>query len=447
MNETKALADFLSILTYHDLPRRAVTGVKKVLLDWLGLAIAGSTELPPSILREVILANDNGAEATVLADNGRGGIGIRKSALNAAFLNGAASHAQDFDDLHNASIIHLACVVVPAAFALGESKCISGKELITAIAAGYELGGRVGESIQPESYYFWHTTGTVGHLSAASAASSVLHLDGPHFLHALGSAGTQAAGLWDFVKQGAMSKPLHAGKACYGGVLSALIAQKEYTGSTTILEGEKGFCRSMSPHPKWKFLTDNLGSDFIICHNSIKPYPCCKHSHAAVYGIKQLMNEKQIHAEEIRDITILVNDITNSLINNAEPLTPYGCKFSIQYCAASMAVRGKVAISDFREPAIYDEAVRSMMKKIRVINDGEMTKIYEAHPDQLASKVIITLTNGESCSLFVPHPKGDPENAMTMEDIAAKGHGLVDSMIGEKSYEMLKDIVLHLEDV
>lgn len=447
MNETKTLANYLSKLTYEDLPDLAVAEVKKALLDWLGLAVSGSRELPPSILREVLLPCDSGMESTVLANDGSGGFGFRKSALNAAFVNGAASHAQDFDDLHNESIIHLACVVVPPAFALGEWKGISGKRLIAAIAAGYELGGRVGESVQPDSYYFWHTTGTAGTLAAAASASSVLHLDGAHYLQALGSAGTQAAGLWDFVKEGAMSKPLHIGKACYGGVLSGLIAQRGYTGSTTILEGEKGFCRAMSPKPKLEKLTANLGKDFIICHNSIKPYPCCKHSHAAIYGTWKLMSENKILSRDIKSIVLRVNDITDSLINNDKPMTPYGCKFSIQYCVACMAVKKRVSLPDFREPAIHDSLVREIMQKVRVVKDQKMTDIYNAHPDQLASEVTIKTKGGKEYSLFVPYPKGDPENPMTFEEVAEKGHSMTDSIIGSETYDQMKEFVLHLEDV
>lgn len=421
--------------------------VKKALLDWLGLAVSGSPERAPSILRKVLLPSDGGSDSTVFAKNCFGKFGFRKSALNAAFVNGAASHAQDFDDLHNPSIIHLACVVIPPAVALGEKYHVSGKELITAIAAGYELGGRVGEAVQPDSYYFWHTTGTVGTLAAAAASARILRLDGLHYLHALGSAGTQAAGLWDFVKQGAMSKPLHIGKACYGGMLSALLAREGFTGSATILEGEKGFCRAMMKEPVWNKLTESLGKDFIIIHNSIKPYPCCKHSHAAIYGIRRLMDKYVIRFEDIRKIILDVNDITDSLINNPSPATPYGCKFSIQYCVASMAVRGQVGLGDFREETIHDERVRRMMEKIEVVRNPEITENYRLHPDQLASRVRVVTKDGRCYTTFVPYPAGDPENPLSLEDISRKGHGMTDSLIGEKTYGKLEKLVRHLEDV
>ena len=447
MNETKTLASYLSGLSYEDLPEEAVTQIKKTLLDWMALTIRGSRERAPYLIRSVLLPPDGGRESTVFGLHPPFHCTLRTSSLNAAFVNGAASHSLDFDDLHNPSIIHLACVTIPAAMALAEARKASGRELLTAIAAGYELGGRVGESIQPDSYYFWHTTGTVGTLAAAASAASILHLDSAHYLQALGSAGTQAAGLWEFLAEGAMSKPLHAGKACYGGVLSALLAEKGYTGATKILEGEKGFCRAMMKKPHLEKLTENLGKDFIIIHNSIKPYPCCKHSHAALYGIHEIMDKNGIRGDDVKEIILKVNDITDSLINNPTPRTPYGCKFSLQYCAAVMAVNGAIGIDDFREQAVKRENILEMMKKVTVQKDPGLTAIHEAHPDQLASAIEIRTKDGKDLKQMIKYPKGDPENPMTFEELAEKGHHLTDEIIGPHTYDRLFDLVMHMDQV
>lgn len=447
MEETKILCHYLSNLKYEDLDESAVRETKKALLDWFGLAVSGSTEEPPTILRSILLDGDAKKESTLLSVGKYGKLGEKYSALHAAFLNGAASHSQDFDDLHNPSIIHLACVVIPPALALAEAREKSGKALITAVAAGYELGGRVGEAIQPDSYYFWHTTGTVGCLAGAAGSASVLSLSEHDWIHALGSAGTQAAGLWDFVKQGAMSKPLHIGKACYAGVLSALLAEKGYTGSATILEGPKGFLRAMMKEPKWEKLTENLGKGFKISRNSIKPYPCCKHSHAAIFGTETLMDRMQLMADGVKSITLYVNDITDSLINNAAPQTPYGCKFSIQYCVSSMAVRGRVGLEDFREETIGNPEVTGFMKKVRVVRDEEMTALHNLHPDQLAVRVEIEAKDGRKESLLMKYPKGDPEEPMSFAEIAEKGHRMTDRLIGAEKYDCLAELTDRLEDV
>ena len=194
---TRKLASFTSHLTYSRLSAHSREMAKRCMLDWLGVAIRGSQEKPAAIIRQVL--NDPGpGEATVFS----GGT-LKDNVLNAAFCNGSASHSLDFDDLHNPSIIHLACVVVPGVFSIAEKEHASGKEMIAAVCAGYEAGARVGESVIPESYFFWHTTGTAGTFGAAAAAANLLHLDTEKTVQCYGSAGTQAAGLWEFLKEGA----------------------------------------------------------------------------------------------------------------------------------------------------------------------------------------------------------------------------------------------------
>lgn len=461
MNETRALATFLSELTYDTVSPEAIQLTKNVIIDWLGVAIAGAYETPAKLLRHAIMPHDYGVEATVLAlpdelenrnrDIDRGGslgdVTYKGSALNAAFANGAASHTLDFDDLHNASIVHLATVVVPPALAVAEKTGVDGKTLITAIIAGYELGARVGESILPEAYFFWHSTGTVGTFAATAAASKVLDLDAEQTLQAIGSAGTQAAGLWDFLCDGAMSKPLHTAKACYGGVLSAYLGESGYTASSTILEGTKGFCNAMTTEPNLNLLTANLGEDFKIAHNSFKPYPCCKHSHAAVYGVYKILSDKNLTYNDIEKIIIKVNGITDSLINNEEPRTPYGCKFSIQYCVAALAVNKHLTITDFREDAINNPVVRELMKKVEVIFDNDMDAVVKEHPEQLASTVILVTKNNKEYEVFVPNPKGDPENPMSYDELSEKFHSLTDSLIGRKRAQVLIERVRNLEQM
>lgn len=207
--------------------------------------------------------------------------------MNAALANGAFSHALDMDDLHNASIIHLGTVVVPAALAVAEQIGASGKQLITAIAAGYEIGARVGEAVNPDSYFFWHTTGTAGTFGAAAAAAKLLTLDAEQTAHCLGSAGSQAAGLWEFLQEGAMSKTLHAGKAAFNGIFAAFLAKEGFTGATKILEGEKGFCLAMTSKAKLNKLTEGLGQGkYKIDENAFKPYAACKHCHASINAVQ-----------------------------------------------------------------------------------------------------------------------------------------------------------------
>src|SRR5690606_29784581 len=208
--------------------------------------------------------------------------GGQSSVLNAALVNGAASHVVELDDIHKGSIIHAATVVIPAALAVAEWKGLSGKELIAAVVAGYEVCYRIGEAVSPSHYYYWHNTATCGTFGAAIAAAKLLGLTTEQTIAALGNAGTQAAGLWEFIEDGAMTKQLHTGKAAMNGLLAALLAQKGFTGPQKILEGNRGFFKAMSEEYDASRVTEGLGNEFKIMENSFKIHASCRHTHHAV---------------------------------------------------------------------------------------------------------------------------------------------------------------------
>ena len=409
---TKALADFVASVQYDKLSPETVRITKQCILDWLGVCIRGSQEKPIQIIRKLLLDGGGKAQSTVLA-----GQTEQTTALNAAFCNGSASHSLDFDDLHNPSIIHLATVVVPPVFAIAEAEHKSGKDMLAAVVAGYEVGGRVGESVIPESYFFWHTTGTAGTLGAAASAAKVLGLDAAATLQCLGSAGTQAAGLWEFLKEGAMSKTLHAGKSSYAGVLSAYLARAGFTGATKILEGEKGFCRAMVTEPHLEKLTDGL----------------------------VLRTEHGLKPDDVEAIEILVNEITDFLINNPQPENPYGCKFSIQYCVAGMLKYGDMGVDRFLTEVIGDAEVRSLMAKTKVMRDAAIEAVHAADAAKLASKLIVRCKDGRVLELQVDFPKGDPPNPMSWDESVAKFMSLAAPVYGEEKTAKLCGLIDNLE--
>lgn len=438
---TKTLADFTAALSYDKLTPVSIDMAKKCILDWLGVSIRGSQEQPAKIIRQTILHSE--AEQATVFDGSQG----KATVFDAAFCNGSASHTLDFDDLHNPSIIHLATVVVPGVFAVAEAEHKSGKQMIAAVCAGYEAGGRIGESVIPESYFFWHTTGTAGTFGAAAAAANLLQLSSEQTLMCYGSAGTQAAGLWEFLKEGAMSKALHAGKSSYAGVLSAYLSRNGFTAASSILEGEKGFCRAMVQEPHWDRLTDGLDSAHLrIDENSFKPYACCKHAHAAIYAAQVLKQEHSLQAEDIAEVRLYVNDITDYLINNPQPQNPYGCKFSIQYCVSAMLGFGAVGIEQFAQDIIYDGKVRGLMAKTKVIRDAAIEKIHQDDASKLASKVEIVCNDGTVYELQVDYPKGDPDNPVTWDEAKAKFMHLAVPVYGQQQAGNLCRLIENLEE-
>lgn len=438
---TKTLADFTASLSYDKLTPVSVDMAKKCILDWLGVSIRGSQEQPAKLIRQTILCNE--AKQATVFDGGQS----KASVFDAAFCNGVASHTLDFDDLHNPSIIHLATVVVPGVFAIAETEHKSGRQMIAAVCAGYEAGGRIGESVIPESYFFWHTTGTAGTFGAAAAAANLLQLTPQQTLMCYGSAGTQAAGLWEFLKEGAMSKALHAGKSSYAGVLSAYLSRNGFTAASSILEGEKGFCRAMVAEPHWDRLTEGLDSRHLrIDENSFKPYACCKHSHAAIYAAQVLKKEHELRADNISEVRIYVNDITDYLINNPQPQNPYGCKFSIQYCVAAMLTFGAVGIEQFAQDVINNTEVRDLMSRTKVIRDVAIEKIHQEDASKLASRLEVVCKDGTVHSMKVDYPKGDPDNPVTWEEAKAKFMHLAVPVYGQQQAGNLCSLIENLEE-
>ena len=230
----------------------------------------------------------------------------RASAPAAAFANGVASHILELDDIHKGSTVHAAAPIIPAALAVAEREHADGRAFLAAVTIGYEAAFRIGEAVNPSHYYFFHPTGTVATFGAAAAAGSLLKLTAEQMLNALGSAGTQAAGLWEFNADGAMSKHLHPGKAAMNGVLAADLARVGFTGATRILEGdawllpgdERGpVSHQTAPHYDASRITDGLGVRWKIGENGYKLYSCCGHTHTAVDCALEIRAAKELVAE------------------------------------------------------------------------------------------------------------------------------------------------------
>src|SRR5262245_11344388 len=247
------LAEVLADVRYDGLPADVIDQARRAVADWLGSALAGSIEKPARLAQRVAAGFGESNESTMF------GAG-RASAAAAAFANGVASHILELDDIHRGSTVHAAAPIIPAALAVAEREHADGRAFLTAVTVGYEAAFRIGEAVNPSHYFFFHPTGTVATFGAAAAAGSLLRLNADEMLDALGSAGTQAAALWEFNADGAMSKHLHPGKAAMNGMIAADLARVGFTGATSILEGERGFFRAMSSSHDETRMTDGLGA-------------------------------------------------------------------------------------------------------------------------------------------------------------------------------------------
>lgn len=438
---TRHLANRVANIKFEDLPQETIQMTKQYILDYLGVSIRGWTQKNMDIMSETLGNSADGTKAIML--NGKKG--ASNSVLYSAMLNAAASHSQDFDDLHNPSIIHMACVTVPSALAVAEDEELSGKDILAALVAGYEAGARIGESVNPEAYYFWHTTSTCGVFSSAVTVANLKKFNTDQMVQCLGTAGTQAAGLWEFVIDGAMSKTLHVGKANFAGILSAKLTANGFTAAEKILDGDKGFCRAMLTNPHWEKLTEDI-KGFKIDNNSFKPFSCCKYTHPSSYAAQLLRNEQNLKLEDVEKVTIRSNRIVKQLVDNSHPKNPYGAKFSIQYCVATMIKYGKLGIDQFVDENLNNDEIQRVMQNIEVIVDPQMDKEYTEKPDRWAVELTIACKDGKTYTKFVEYPKGDPPNPMTWDETVEKFMDLSVPVYGEEVCKKLVNLVATLDE-
>lgn len=438
---TRHLANRVANIKFEDLPQETIQMTKQYILDYLGVSIRGWTQKNMDIMSETLGNSADGTKAIML--NGKKG--ASNSVLYSAMLNAAASHSQDFDDLHNPSIIHMACVTVPSALAVAEDEELSGKDILAALVAGYEAGARIGESVNPEAYYFWHTTSTCGVFSSAVTVANLKKFNTDQMVQCLGTAGTQAAGLWEFVIDGAMSKTLHVGKANFAGILSAKLTANGFTAAEKILDGDKGFCRAMLTNPHWEKLTEDI-KGFKIDNNSFKPFSCCKYTHPSSYAAQLLRNEQNLKLEDVEKVTIRSNCIVKQLVDNSHPKNPYGAKFSIQYCVATMIKYGKLGIDQFVDENLNNDEIQRVMQNIEVIVDPQLDKEYTEKPDRWAVELTIACKDGKTYTKFVEYPKGDPPNPMTWDETVEKFMDLSVPVYGEEVCKKLVNLVATLDE-
>ncbi|SDH70024.1 2-methylcitrate dehydratase PrpD [Alteribacillus persepolensis] len=436
MTLSQSLASFIVNTKFEDLPQDVVDFAKICILDWMGSAVAGKDLQPIKIIDDFVRDMGGAQQATLVT-------GGKSSVAQAAFVNGAASHIVELDDIHRGSIIHAGTVVIPAALAVAEWKNKSGRDLIEAVAIGYEVCYRIGEAVTPSHYYYWHNTATCGTFGAAAAAAKLLDLNTEQIMHTLGSAGTQASGLWEFIEDGAMSKQLHPGKATMNGVISALLSKRGFTGASQILEGRRGFFEAMSKQYDPTKITNQLGEIFKIIENSFKIHASCRHTHATMDLAIDLSNEHDLKVEDIEEVTVQTYQVALDITDNAQPNTVYASKFSLQFCTALALVKRQGGLLDFTEESLHDPVIRGLMEKVKV---GVEPSIHEAYPEKWGSSLQIQLANGEIVQKQSEYPKGDPENPPTKGEMVAKFKQLA-SKLPEKQIQNYINDILHLEEL
>lgn len=435
---SRILAQWITQTHFEDFPAKVVQEAKRAFMDWLGSAFAGVDKAPSQITLALVEELGGNPEATLM------GGGKKTNGLLAALYNGVTSHIVELDDVHKASVLHAGAAIIPAALAAAEKIQANGRKLLEGIVVGYEIGIRIGEAVTPSHYYYWHNTGTVGTFGAAAAAGKILGLNEEELVHALGSAGTQAAGLWEFLADGAMSKHLHPGKASMNGLLSALLAQRGFTSAQRILEGEKGFCRATAPEFDLHKITQNLGKGYKILENCYKVHSSCRHTHPGIDVALELRHQYDLRPEQIGKITVRTYPTAIDVTGNFNPETVYAAKFSLPFCVALALKEGKAGLREFSEQKLNDPVIRELLAKVELNEDPEISSLY---PTQWPTILEITDIQGNSVSARIDYPQGDPENPVSDEQLRDKFRELATLQHSFDFTEGLIHQISHLEKV
>jgi 2-methylcitrate dehydratase PrpD len=409
---SQTLAAFAANLRFEDIPESVILRTEDLFLDWFGSALAGKGARPVETIEW--FAQQMGAStgpSEVL-------ISRRKTTpLFAAMVNAASSHFAEQDDVHNGSVFHPATVVFSPVLAVAQELGSSGRELLTASVAGYEVGIRIGEFLGRSHYKIFHTTGTAGTVAAAAAVGHLLKVTPEQMLHAFGSAGTQAAGLWEFLRDAADSKQLHTAKAAADGLTAAYLASKNFTGARRILEGAQGMAAGMSKDADPAKLTDRLGQRWALPETSFKFHASCRHTHPAADALLQVVTEHRLTPEQIARVTAHVHqgaiDVLGPVVN---PQTVHQAKFSMGTVLGLAAQFRRAGVNEF-ESYFNDPRIAAFRGKVGMELDPEVDGAY---PARWIGKVTVETTDGRILRGRVDEPKGDPGNTLSRAELEGK---------------------------
>ena len=438
MEETRRLARFISGLTYESLSEGVIEKTKELILDQLGCQLAGAT-MPWSKAAYEYIADYKGPrqESTVVNH------GLKTIAQDAAFANASFGNAFLGDDTDSVCHAHLGAIIIPAALALGEREGISGKEFIRAVVAGYEVASRVGAAAISAEGRGYHPGPIFGPFGVAAGAGAILEFDENEILSALGIAGSHASGLMEYSKSGGSVNRVHAGIAAYGGMRSALLAQRGFSGPATILEGEKGFLHAFSGEYFPDEITRGLGKEYRVHLIDLKAHCCCGTSGACLDAVSKIAHEHDIRPKEIREITAWVSPPTYRMTGAiVRPKDVTSAQFGGRFGIALRLIKGDNTFKEYSEENLRDPEILNLEAKTEIILDEELGRTPESdHP----AKVMIKMADGTTFEETVLAAKGSILNPMTKDEVNEKFRGFASVVLSDHVTEAIIEKVEGLD--
>jgi 2-methylcitrate dehydratase PrpD len=446
MEHTKRLLQFCAGLDDSAIPPEVTARATDLFLDFVGVAL-GSLELATSAATVPdLFASFGGEEQSRIF-----GRAAKVPAPSAAFANASIHHAIELDDTHSGASLHPGTCVIPAILAVGEARRAGGRGLLRAMVVGYEVAVRLGRAVDPVAHYArgFHPTSTCGVFAAAVAAGAVIGLKEEQLAHALGIAGSFAAGNIEFLNDGSLTKRIQPGLAAWGGTVAALLAERGLTGPRDILEGKYGFLRGYSDRADPTRLTEGLGDGFALMETGIKPHACCRYCQSPIDGALTLRALHGIRPEAVEKVTVgLVAQGIKNVAEDPErrraPATVVDAQFSVYHGVAAALVQGHAFIEAFQPETIGHPAVRDLARRVEAVHDPSLDP---AFPREWPAWVTIRMRDGRELTARVQNARGDPENPLTRDELRAKFAALAGRRCPPDAVDRLWEACSTLADV
>ncbi|MAH83246.1 MAG: MmgE/PrpD family protein [Rhodospirillaceae bacterium TMED8] len=443
-NITAILAKFAAELSYEKLPGSVVVRTKLLILDVAGIIVRArhDAESTASLIAAVKRLGLNTGKCSVMGDSA----GYTPTA--AALVNGSLAHSLDFDDTHAAASLHSSAPIVPAALAAAEMTGASGRDVIAACVAGYEVQIRLALALGPADHYDrgYHPTATCGVFGAVVAAGKLLGMSAVEIQSAFGIALSQSAGSMQFLVDGSWTKRSHVGQAAQNGLICAVMAAEGFKGPKAAFEGKWGFLHSHAPNSNPNAAVAGLGERWETLNLAVKPYPSCRYSHAPMDGLIQLRETHDIEIEDIKEVDVGLAETGWKIIGDPadgkhKPKTVVDGQFSMPFCAAVVLREGKMSWDDYAKH-LSDGETLALCERVRVFIDPRVEELF---PSYMSGTVRISTSYGQYETL-IKVPLGEPENFMAQEAFQDKFDGLCAPYLGEEQSSKFADALLHLEE-
>jgi len=411
MDVTAKIAQFVADMKYEKIPPKAIDTAKTAVLDCLGVALAGSKEEDAKICARIARQEGAKEEATVF------GQGLRTTAMHAAFANGTAAHALDFD--HSFTFMgQPTAPIIPAVLSLGDSLGATGRQILEAYAVGFEVTAKLAYSLRDSKHDGWHAPGTLGCFGASAGCAKLLGLNAAQIEMALGITASMASGIVG--NFGTMTKPLHVGLGARNGVLAAKLAQSGFTANAKAIETGFGFYKILHPTATvHEESIEDLGRSYALVTDGIriKPYPCGGLTHEAIDAVLEFRTKHGISADMVESIDVDVMKHTFERIVFRVPQTGIQGKFCMNYLMARAIIDGKIGLHIFTDEAVRDAQVLKLGERVQMRLDPNLKS---SGPGGRPCRVTVRLKNGQTYSREAAHAKGSPEIPMTQDELKAK---------------------------